>query len=1090
MRLKVRKHLGLLVYLALEPHTPHRRERLADLLWPNVSPSDGRHSLATAVSVLRAKLGRDVIRGDRDNIQFVPTGFALDLDRLAAGKILGDEFTPPLEIAGFLEDFDIGDAPEFMHWRERQRAKWLPQVRDALVLLINRCRRTGDFKGIERLGDSLLDIDELSEDGVRAKMEARAFDGDRVTALKIFQGWKAKLGDELQAEPSAMLEGIAMRLRQKGWESQTSLDIPAVPTDQWRGRQFIGRAVEYERLYTAWESTLQGTPHHILVLGDSGVGKSTLLERLVTAAGLEGAIITRAQCYELERDIPYAALSSLVEGLLNCAGALGTPPEWLAELAYTVPAVKRRFPGIPKGRDTEGEAARVRLADSLAQLLTSIEEEGPIVILLDDIHLADDASLAVLHLIMRRMRRERIIILLAARSGALGHSPQAVRLRENSNDLGLTDLELGPLSTEESHALLSSLLSLGQSLPATLTQRALVRAAGGYPMVLEYLIGDWQANGERCLALSLDAMIEDLRPVSPPLAKYRVILLRIIRGLPSAIRQVLNMATVLGPRLNELALYHLADVSVGQTMMALGRLTDLRILRDGNKGLEFGNELIRGEAYLAMPSTVRRSLHKGMSEYLLSCDGTGVTIPGLEIAWHLIRAGNGVEATPYLLKGAAEAIRGGAPYEAQRGLETAMGQLDSDSKSEAQVLLAESLCEQGKWQAALQVIEACGGKLEPRLNENAIVLAMEAQRRLAIVAPDSGDRVFIETLAIAESTRSPRLKVRAATNLAYLLVHKDEPDLDCRVMNVLESLDRSDLSGNDHAHVAIANAIMCCHQGRHSDAGVDLKAAATKMEKQGITNSALALLHIAMANVNSISGAYAESYSSNLDAFTLANAIGNDHLCVIALTNLTMCCCRLGDYRQATQWCRRAHSRNSQMPTEAITKGAYHGALAHALLGEQDEAVKLADSLSDALRSHRDMFARQTYALYLADIYATLGQRDIALKYASRATEDDIRELQSPNNAGMYSRWVAAMIASGHRPKTHRATIEDLLASVGRLDRADQTEVLCASVWLDKQEGTRNQDKELELEKELSELPDGVCRLLRATGFLSRYVRS
>jgi tetratricopeptide (TPR) repeat protein len=913
-------------------------------------------------------------------------------------------------------------------------------------------------------------------------MEARAFDGDRVTALKIFQTWKAALANELQAEPSELLEGIAIRLRQAGWESPT-LDLPEVPTDQWRGRQFIGRAVEYERLYSAWEATLRRTPQHILVLGDSGVGKSTLLERLVTAAGLEGAIITRAQCYELERDIPYATLSSLVEGLLNCTGALGTPPEWLAELSYTVPAVRRRFPGIPKERATEGETARVRLTDSLAQLLSSIEEDRPIVILLDDIHLADDASLAVLHLLMRRMRSERIIILMAARSGALGHSPQAVRLRENSTDLGLTDLELGPLSTEESHALLSNLLALGQAPPATLTQRALVRAAGGYPMVLEYLIGDWQTNGDRCLALSLDAMIEDLRPISPPLAKYHVILLRIIRGLPPSIRQVLNMATVLGPRLNEIELYRLADVSVGQTMMALGRLTDLRILRDGGKGLEFGNELIRGEAYLAMPSTVRRTLHKGMSDYLLSRDGSGVTIPGLEIAWHLIRAGHGVEATAYLLKGAAEAIRRGAPYEAQRGLETAMGHLDGDSKSEALVLLAESLCEQGKWHAALQILEDCGD-LEPRLNDNATVLAMEAKRRLGIVAPDSGDRVFVETLAIAESTHSSRLKVRAATSLAYLLVHKDEQDLDRRVVNVLKSLDQAALSGNDHAHLAIANAIMWCHQGQHRSAKAELRTAVTRMEGQGITNSAFVLLHIAIANVSSITGEYAESYASNLTAFNLANAIGNDHLCIIALTNLTMCCCRLGDYRPATAWCYRAHSRNAQMPTEAITKGAYHGALAHALLGEHDEARTLADSLEGALRSHRDMFARQTYALYLADIYATLGHRDIALKFARRATEDDIQELQSPNNAGMYSRWLAAMIACGQRPKAHRVMIENLLEKLDRLDRADQTEVLCASVWLDKQEGSTKQDRELDLKKELAELPEGVCKLLQVTGFL------
>jgi DNA-binding SARP family transcriptional activator len=171
VRFRVRKHLALLTYLALEPRGPHRRERLADLLWTNVPQNEGRHSVATAVSVIRGKLGREAVEGDRDHLRFAPASFNVDLERLASGDILGDEFTPALEIAGFLVDFDIPDANEFMLWQERQRARWLPLVRDALVRLIDRCRRTGDFKQIERLGNALLDIDELSEDGIRAKME-------------------------------------------------------------------------------------------------------------------------------------------------------------------------------------------------------------------------------------------------------------------------------------------------------------------------------------------------------------------------------------------------------------------------------------------------------------------------------------------------------------------------------------------------------------------------------------------------------------------------------------------------------------------------------------------------------------------------------------------------------------------------------------------------------------------------------------------------------------------------------------------------------------------------------------------------------
>ena len=124
---------------------------------------------------------------------------------------------------------------------------------------------------------------------------------------------------------------MAVRLRRRGWERTTLANIPTVPTDQWRGRPFIGRTAEYRQLYEAWEGVRRGVPGHALILGDSGVGKTTLVQRLTTAAGLEGAAISRVQCYDVEREIPYSTLSGLIIGLLDSPGVSATSPEALAE---------------------------------------------------------------------------------------------------------------------------------------------------------------------------------------------------------------------------------------------------------------------------------------------------------------------------------------------------------------------------------------------------------------------------------------------------------------------------------------------------------------------------------------------------------------------------------------------------------------------------------------------------------------------------------------------------------------------------------------------------------------------------------------
>src|SRR6476469_2364628 len=84
IRFRTRKHLALLVYIAVESRA-HRRDRLAELLWPKVSVSEARHSLATALSTLRPRLGPEGLETSREHARLTPGRVALDLERLQAG---------------------------------------------------------------------------------------------------------------------------------------------------------------------------------------------------------------------------------------------------------------------------------------------------------------------------------------------------------------------------------------------------------------------------------------------------------------------------------------------------------------------------------------------------------------------------------------------------------------------------------------------------------------------------------------------------------------------------------------------------------------------------------------------------------------------------------------------------------------------------------------------------------------------------------------------------------------------------------------------------------------------------------------------
>ena len=175
-------------------------------------------------------------------------------------------------------------------------------------------------------------------------------------------------------------------------------------------------------------------------------------------------------------------------------------------------------------------------------MLQALTEEHPVILVLDDLHLADDASVAVLHLVMRRAGGNRVMVLLIARPGELSRSPRAGLFRNASHSTDIRELEIAPLNDVESRDLLNSLVPPEIHQPSVSLSRALVRAAAGFPMVLELLVQDWQANGDQSLALAINAMTTDIGSVHVPPYLSSHALERITQTLSASSISVLNLA--------------------------------------------------------------------------------------------------------------------------------------------------------------------------------------------------------------------------------------------------------------------------------------------------------------------------------------------------------------------------------------------------------------------------------------------------------------------------------------------------------------------------------------------------------------------
>jgi DNA-binding SARP family transcriptional activator len=1085
IRLRTQKQLALLVYMAIEGRTPVRRDRLADLLWSNVGIREARHSMACAISALRSRVDPRGFPGDNQSLRMTADLFT-DLERLERGEVLATDVLPALEVDAFLEDFEIPDAPAFNLWRDQQRARLWPLIEAALVRQMDHCRRTGDFIGIVGLADRTLQHNPLSEAAVRARIEARAFAGDRIGALRAFETWKQSLRTELDAQPSEKLEAMARRLRRGTLEGGGDGARPRVPTEQWKDRAFVGRAAEYRTLYEAWERSTRGEPTHALVLGESGIGKSTLIQRLLTAASLDGAVTSRVQCYELERDIPYAALGALVRGLLERPEARATSPGALADLAQVVPAVHEHFPHLPPAIQLQGESFRIRITDAMETLLRAIAEETPVILVVDDLHLADDASVAVVHLLVRRFERERVMLTLAARPSGPNESPNIAKLRESHRRLGVVSVEVPPMAEDEAAVMLDGLTAEGPA-PGKTVRDAMLRAAGGYPMALELFVSEWIASGEGSLALAVPAMREELGNRQPPEDAYRLALDRIHEGLDAPARLVLQLAAVLGPRLNDLPFYQIVDLGLGATGQAMSALRSMRLLRETEERLEFVNELIRGHTYLSIPKPMRTALHGEVVRRLLAAEAAGRQAPGLEIAWHLIRAGRRDEATPYLLRGARESMRGGAPHEAERGLSTAMDRLEEPDKSEALLLLGEALQEQGRMQESLEYLSGVSDMARPPVLSRRNVLRLYAEHFVGENSPEENRSAALGLLAEAQTAGEVSTRLRALWMAASLCQCIRAPELLGRIWGQLELEVSDGLSVEDKGEYVLGKAFCLYHYGDKSRCIEVITGVVGGLEDQGVLNSVYLRLVVGLAACHSGLGEYEKAQSVAEKGILIARKLGEERRLRMLAANLSLCHCRLGNTRDQLRWAEFCATDRPEASEDHFhhQQAHYLRAQAYATLGRHADAIAALEQGGLQFGRIIAPFLQQAWLLRQADVLSLLGLRAEAMARGRQGVTGAMAKLQSDAFAGLYSRWSARIAASGGRDIGEVSeTLRNLLDRRRVLDCLDQAEVLNAKVWLDSRVGVILEDERSEMWQRLAALPAGVTNQLRMIGML------
>ena len=171
---------------------------------------------------------------------------------------------------------------------------------------------------------------------------------------------------------------------------------------------FVGRAGELAALTADLDAAVGGRGGVVLVAGEPGIGKTRLAEELAARASGRGAVVLWGRCWEGAGAPAFWPWVQVIRGYVQ---AQAEDPASLrhdlgagaADIAQLVPAVHDRIPDLPAPPPLEPEAARFRLFDSLAGFLRTAAARRPLLLVLDDLHWADVASLALLRFVSREL---------------------------------------------------------------------------------------------------------------------------------------------------------------------------------------------------------------------------------------------------------------------------------------------------------------------------------------------------------------------------------------------------------------------------------------------------------------------------------------------------------------------------------------------------------------------------------------------------------------------------------------------------------------------------------------------------------------
>jgi ABC-type transport system substrate-binding protein len=513
---------------------------------------------------------------------------------------------------------------------------------------------------------------------------------------------------------------------------------------------FIGREKEIAELQRRLHAAVAGECQFAVVAGEPGIGKTRLVEQLTSLARARKIRVLQGRFVEQDRAFAHQGFCELIQDYFRSkeagSGAASRPdfsdlaPDLIALFPVLSEIGELRSAATEPGQSAAKADDKITLFELLARTLTRIAQGRPVVLVLEELHGAEQ-SIEALQYIVRRLAPTPTLIVATYRQTEVEKRHPLVKMLESfRGDARFVSLALGPLSASEHRSLVE--LTLGGGKVSEVLAARLHEATEGNPLFTKELVRSLLDSGgitkdDDTGVLGLSAAAGISSDVLPETIQQAVEA-RIGR-LPDQIREVLAICAVLGKSFEYRDLETLAEGS--DLDEAVERLVRDGLLEEepGSRGdrLAFASGIVRDVLYGSVARRKRKLLHKKYADLLEKRHAGRLERVYPDLVHHFSQGDVPEKAVEYGLKLAQKSLSAFSPEEAARVARTVLDYVEGAEwegedapEGDARLLLAQASQMAGHLDAALREAEAAAKVFErekkPERAVAAVVFAAEA----------------------------------------------------------------------------------------------------------------------------------------------------------------------------------------------------------------------------------------------------------------------------------------------------------------------------------------------------------------------------